>query len=68
MGRRIGRIATAEGDVIEIAALEDGDAVLRLAIEEKEGGRVHDVGEVCLRPGQAARLADLLEEAVGGPA
>lgn len=62
MTREIGRIRTDEGDVLELQLLE-GDVLLRLGIEERQGGPVHQEGDVRLRPGQAARLADLLNEA-----
>jgi hypothetical protein len=65
MPREIGRLRTDDGEVLQVRLLDRGDVELWLGVEERDapGGPVHELGDVSLRPGQAARLADLLNEA-----
>lgn len=63
--REVGRIRTDDGAVVDVLVLDSGDVGVRLGVAERHcGGPIHWLGPgLPLHTGQAARLADLLEEA-----
>jgi hypothetical protein len=61
-------IRTDDGAMLAISRADQGDIKLQLGCEETRGGRVHEIGDADLRPGQALRLIGALSAALGQPA